>query len=291
MEDFGEYTPPDAVSASGTPSPAMHNAYPVLYHGAAYAYSRTRSPRSLARFNRSRWAGAARVSQIVWGGDPSTSFGFDGLSSAVRNGLSMGLSGVSLWRSDIGGYFAISEPQTSPDLKRRWIEFGFASGIMRTEADGFTLNSTRTRAQIFDPDVLPVWARYAKLRTQLQPYLASAQRTYDRTGMPLMRQLALAYPSDDAPRTATTSTCSGPTCSWRPCSRPTRRAASSTCRAAGGWTSGARCPWTSAGRHGSDPRRCFREAAPRRSPHPPTRSRCSSEPAPRSHCSQPTSRP
>ena len=44
--------------------------------------------------------------------------------------------------------------------------------------------------------MLPVWARYAKLRTQLQPYLAAAERTYDRTGLPLMRQLALAYPND-----------------------------------------------------------------------------------------------
>ena len=44
--------------------------------------------------------------------------------------------------------------------------------------------------------MLPVWARYAKLRTQLEPYLASAERTYDRTGLPLMRQLALAYPTD-----------------------------------------------------------------------------------------------
>ena len=86
MEDFGEYTPPDAVSASGTPSPAMHNAYPVLYHDAAYAYSRGRSPRPLARFNRSGWTGAARVSQIVWGGDPSTSFGFDACRAPCATG-------------------------------------------------------------------------------------------------------------------------------------------------------------------------------------------------------------
>jgi sulfoquinovosidase len=197
MEDFGEYTPDDANSADGTPGPAMHNEYPTLYHGAAYAYSHERSPRPLARFNRSGWTGAAAVSQIVWGGDSTTSFGFDGLQSVVRNGLSMGLSGVSLWGSDIGGYFAISEPQTTPDLERRWIEVGFASGVMRTEADGFTVNSADPRAQIFDPDVLPVWARYAKLRTQLYPYLSSAQRTYDKSGMPIMRQLALAYPDDD----------------------------------------------------------------------------------------------
>jgi hypothetical protein len=32
MEDFGEYTPLDLVSADGTPGPQMHNRYPVLYH-------------------------------------------------------------------------------------------------------------------------------------------------------------------------------------------------------------------------------------------------------------------
>ena len=194
MEDFGEYTPTDAASADGMPGPAMHNLYPTLYHGAAYAYSRT-APRPLARFNRSGWTGAARVSQLVWGGDPSTGFGFDGLSSAIANGLTIGASGVSLWGSDIGGYFALSLPQTTPDLERRWIEFGFASGVMRTEATGFSLGST-PRAQIFDPGVLPVWARYAQLRTQFEPYLAAADRTYDATGMPLMRQLMLAYPDD-----------------------------------------------------------------------------------------------
>jgi alpha-glucosidase (family GH31 glycosyl hydrolase) len=198
MEDFGEYTPLNAVSADHTPGPEMHNLYPVLYHGAAYAYSR-RAPRPLARFNRSGWTGAARVSQLVWGGDPSTGFGFDGLKSAIANGLTIGASGVSLWGSDIGGYFALSLPQTTPDLERRWIEFGFASGVMRTEANGFTLGQS-PRAQIFDADVLPVWARYARLRTQFEPYLAAAERQYNATGMPLMRQLMLAYPGD--PRAA-----------------------------------------------------------------------------------------
>jgi alpha-glucosidase (family GH31 glycosyl hydrolase) len=194
MEDFGEYTPLDAVSASHLPGPEMHNLYPVLYHGGAYAYSR-RAPRPLARFNRSGWTGAARVSQLVWGGDPSTTFGFDGLRSAIANGLTIGASGVSLWGSDIGGYFALSLPQTTPDLERRWIEFGFASGVMRTEANGFTLGSS-PRAQIFDPDVAPVWVRFARLRTQLEPYVAAAERQYNATGMPLMRQLMLVYPGD-----------------------------------------------------------------------------------------------
>lgn len=194
MEDFGEYTPEDSVSSDGRPGSEEHNLYPTLYHRAAHAFSVT-AGRPLARFNRSGWTGTAAQSQAVWGGDPTTGWGFDGLASALRNGLSMGLSGVSIWGSDIGGYFALSQPQTTPELERRWIELGFVSGVMRTEATGFSLTSS-TRAQIFDKDVLPVWARYARLRTQLEPYLAATEREYDRSGMPIMRQLALVYPDD-----------------------------------------------------------------------------------------------
>jgi alpha-glucosidase len=195
MEDFGEYTPDDARGADGSTGAAGHNAYVREYHAAARAYARDRAPRPLARFNRSGWTGSARYSQLVWGGDPTTSFGFDGLASAVRNGLSMGLSGVSLWGSDIGGFFALSQSQTTPELMRRWIEFGFASGVMRTQANGFTLRAS-TRAQITDPEVLPTWVRYSRLRTRLYPYLARAERVYDRTGLPLMRALALVHPHD-----------------------------------------------------------------------------------------------
>jgi sulfoquinovosidase len=194
MEDFGEYTPPDSVSADGRPGAQEHNLYPTLYHAAARAFA-ARLDRPLARFNRSGWTGTAKFAQIVWGGDPTTGWGFDGLQSAVRNGLTMGLSGVSLWGSDIGGYFALSEPQTTPELLVRWIEMGFASGVMRTQANGFALADS-PRAQIFDPDVLPVWVRYARLRTQLEPYLAAAERSYDATGMPIMRHLALEWPGD-----------------------------------------------------------------------------------------------
>ncbi|MEA2352387.1 MAG: hypothetical protein QOJ14_801 [Thermoleophilaceae bacterium] len=194
MEDFGEYTPPDARSADGTPGPEMHNRYPLLYHRDAHDYSRG-TPRPLARFNRSGWTGAARGSQIVWGGDPTTGWGFDGLRSAVYSGLTMGLSGVSLWGSDIGGFFSLGQNSLTPELLVRWIEMGMASGVMRTEANGFNL-PPKDRPQIFDPGVLPVWRRYSKLRTQLYPYISQADARYRRDGMPIMRHLALARPGD-----------------------------------------------------------------------------------------------
>jgi Glycosyl hydrolases family 31 len=103
---------------------------------------------------------------------------------------------VSLWGSDIGGFFALSAPQITPELLARWIQVGFASGVMRTQANGFTLPGKARRPQIFDADILPVWRRYAKLRTQLYPYLAAAQAEYDRSGLPIMRHLALGWPTD-----------------------------------------------------------------------------------------------
>jgi alpha-glucosidase (family GH31 glycosyl hydrolase) len=195
MEDFGEYTPRDGRGADGLTGEAAHNLYVTRYHCAAHSFQR-RASKPLARFNRSGWTGTARCAQLVWGGDPTTDWGYDGLRSSIRQGLTMGLSGVSLWGSDIGGFFALARDQTDPELLKRWIQFGAVSGVMRTQANGFALGPKRRRAQIFDADVMPVWRRYAKLRTQLYPYLAAADDEYGRSGLPIMRQLALAYPSD-----------------------------------------------------------------------------------------------
>ena len=198
MEDFGEYTPLDATSSDATPGPAMHNLYPRLYHRSASEFAGSTS-RPLARFQRSGWSGTAPYAQVVWGGDPSTDWGFDGLSSVVKDGLGMGMSGISLWGSDIGGYFSISDavPALTSELLKRWVEVGFASGVMRNETDGLVgARKPLTRPQVTDEDVLPIWSKYSKLRTQLYPYLSAAQKQYDSTGMPIMRSLLLTHPTD-----------------------------------------------------------------------------------------------
>jgi alpha-glucosidase (family GH31 glycosyl hydrolase) len=194
MEDFGEYTPLDSRSADGKAGAATHNAYPVQYHCTAWERVR-REARPVVRFQRSGWIGAAPCAQVVWGGDPTTDWGFDGLRSQVYEGLGMGLSGISTWGSDIGGFFALGARKLSPELLARWIELGAVSGVMRTQRDGIALPE-KARPQAEDAETLPVWRRYAKLRTQLQPYIAAADAEYRRTGLPIMRHLALAYPDD-----------------------------------------------------------------------------------------------
>ena len=195
MEDFGEYTPEDAVSADGTSGSAMHNRYPELYHAASWSYVET-APRPLIRFNRSGWTGAIASSQVVWGGDPTTSWGFDGLQSAVRSGLGMGMSGVSMWGSDIGGFFTFANEEPSPELLARWIEFGAFSGVMRLQSGGTSLVE-QPAPTILEPAVLDTWRRYAQLRTQLYPYIAGSEDAYEADGLPLMRHHALATPNDE----------------------------------------------------------------------------------------------
>jgi alpha-glucosidase len=194
MEDFGEYTPLDAVSADGITGTAYHNRYARDYHcGVAAATADAGKP--LARFVRSGWTGSAACSPIVWGGDPTVGFGFDGLESSVYQALSMGTSGVGLWGSDIGGFFAFPPNTLTGELFDRWIQFGALSVIMRSQKDGLNLSPV-PRPQPWDEEHLAVWRKYAKLHTQLYPYLQAAAEEYYATGMPIMRHHLLTDPDD-----------------------------------------------------------------------------------------------
>ncbi len=196
MEDFGEYTPDNAVSADGTPGPAMHNRYVEQYHASAQAFE-DQAPRPLLRYTRSGWTDAIKSSPIVWGGDPTTAWGFDGLASSVTQGLSMGTSGVSTWGPDIGGFFTLPGDQPlSPELLTRWIEYGAFTGVMRLQAGGIQMFVPGERTQVTHPDVAPVWKKYSRLRTMLYPYVAGSHAAYEKRGMPLMRHLALTDPED-----------------------------------------------------------------------------------------------
>jgi hypothetical protein len=66
---------------------------------------------------------------------------------------------------------------------------------MRTERDGIAFPAY-SRPQVDDADQIDNWRRYTKLRTQLYPYIEAADREYERSGLPIMRHLLLAYPDD-----------------------------------------------------------------------------------------------
>ena len=184
MEDFGEYTPPDAVFSDGRNGAEMHNRYPVLYHRtstehtaapgrrlrglhpvrAITASSRTRAPSGAATRPRTGAAptGSARpCTRRCRSASPASPTGAPTSAASTRS----------------------SNPRTTDELNTRWLQFGAVSGIMRTQSNGYSFVSPKSRrSQVTSPKVLPFWRRYTKLRTQLYPYIQAASRTYRRNG-------------------------------------------------------------------------------------------------------------
>lgn len=196
MEDFGEYTPPFVSSADGTPGERIHNRYPRDYHCTVHRIAR-RLGRPVTRHQRSGWTGAARCASIVWGGDPATVWGYDGLRSTVTQALTIGMSGVARWGTDIGGYTTLGTGERlTRELLNRWIELGAVSAVMRTKRSGIAIPAYE-RPQVFDPASLPIWRRYTSLHTQLYPYLRAADAVYRSTGLPIMRHGLLTHPDDE----------------------------------------------------------------------------------------------
>lgn len=193
MEDFGEYTPLDAVSADGVTGTGFHNRYVRDYHCGVYEATED-AGKPLARFARSGWTGSPACTPIVWGGDPTSEWDYDGLQSSIYQALSIGASGVAIWGSDIGGFFQIGRT-LSDELFDRWIAFGGLSVVMRSQKNGVRVPDY-DRPQPWDEAHLPVWRMYAKLHTQLYPYIQAAAETYYETGRPIMQHHVLTHPND-----------------------------------------------------------------------------------------------
>lgn len=194
MEDFGEYTPLDSVSADGATGTELHNRYVREYHCGAYEGTKD-AGKPLARFTRSGWTGSPACTPIVWGGDPTTGYDYDGLQSSIFRALSMGTSGVGIWGSDIGGFFAMFGRSLGDELFDRWIAYGALSVVMRSQKNGVQVPEY-DRPQPWDPDHLPIWRQYSKLHTQLYPYIQASAEEYYATGRPIMQHHILTHPDD-----------------------------------------------------------------------------------------------
>lgn len=197
MADFGEWLPHDAVLADGRGGLEAHNRYPHEWAALnAEALAERRDGAQRLFFVRAGWLKTNELAPVVWAGDQRTSFlPDDGLPTVVPLGLGLGLGGVSTFGHDIAGYQSNSatNPPSTKELFFRWTTLGALSPVMRTHHGIDARNNWRFDK---DPETLAHYRRWAKFHLQLFPYLDGASAEAESKGIPLMRALPLAFPSD-----------------------------------------------------------------------------------------------
>lgn len=185
----------DAKFADGTDPRLMRNKYAVLYNQAVEEVIQNKLHGNGVLFLRSATIGNHSLA-FLWGGDNEASFSTEnGLPTVVTAGLGAGLSGMSLWTADLGGYLKTASTP-DPRLFMRWTEYSAFSPVMET------ISTSNLNAWDYGAEALSNYRKYAVLHMSLFPYRYAAAQGSSRTGMPIMRALVLEYQTDQRAREA-----------------------------------------------------------------------------------------
>lgn len=185
--DFGERIPIDVTYYDGSDPVSMHNYYTYLYNKTVFEFlEKTKGKEEVALFARSATVGGQQF-PIHWGGDCLASYA--SMAESLRGGLSLMMSGFSFWSHDIGGF----ELTATPDLYKRWLQFGLLSTHSRLHGS----DSYRV-PWLFDEESVDVCRYFTNLKLQLMPYIYSTAVTSHTTGIPSIRPMILEFEEDPA---------------------------------------------------------------------------------------------
>ena len=133
------------------PDVAVGAQYPAALNRAIYKHmTEVEGETDVVTLARSAWAGSQRWGVAVWSGDTSATWA--SMRMQISEGQQAGLSGLSYWASDIGGYQGLHMDNSRGfdlDLLLRWFQFGAFSGIFRVH--GYRVSHSRPALQ-FWPD-------------------------------------------------------------------------------------------------------------------------------------------
>jgi len=183
--DFGERIPIDVAYANGADPLSMHNYYTFLYNQAVFELLKeVKGEGEAVLFARSTTAGGQQF-PVHWGGDCSASY--PSMAETLRGGLSFAMSGFSFWSHDISGF----EKTASPDIYKRWLQFGIFSSHSRLHGS----QSYRV-PWLFDEEACDVVRYFVHVKCRLMPYLYRQAVLSHETGIPMMRPMVLEFPEE-----------------------------------------------------------------------------------------------
>ncbi len=183
--DFGERIPTEVVYADGSDPMKMHNYYTHLYNETVYHLLEKRLGKNEAvLFARSATAGGQQF-PVHWGGDSFSTYA--SMAETLRGGLSLGLAGFGYWSHDIGGF----ETGSTPDLYKRWTQFGLLSSHSRYHGSG-----DYKVPWLYDEEAVDITRTFTKLKNKLMPYLFAQSVDASKTGVPMLRPMLLEFIDD-----------------------------------------------------------------------------------------------
>jgi alpha-glucosidase (family GH31 glycosyl hydrolase) len=173
----------------GGSAAAVHNVTALYMHQSIFDAHQQYAPQQrVFILSRSAFPGSHRYGAALWSGDVDMTFA--SLRKQVTVGLNVGLSGISLWGTDIGGFGFGG--QCTPELYVRWFQFGAFCPLFRPHGDQTELREPWQ----FGPEVEAICRKYLRLRYRLFPYVYTGAHEACTTGIPIMRPLVLAFPKD-----------------------------------------------------------------------------------------------
>lgn len=194
----------DVKFAGGEDVRLMRTRYAVEYNRAVAEILKERRGSDWVLLQRSGTVGSQML-PMFWGGDNDATFSpSNGLPTVVTAGLNAGMSGISLWVSDLSGYNKSARYAGDDVLFDRWTEYSAFSPGMEL------MNGMNLGPWDYGDEALRNFRAYSVLFMSLFPYRYAAARESAFKGLPMMRALALMNQDDAAARDATDEYYFGP---------------------------------------------------------------------------------
>ncbi len=184
--DRGDEVDLELQSLANASGSEAHNAYPVLLARAIDSASRAVRGKPIPTLFRAGFTGSQHLMTGTWSGDLTGDW--NGLEHAVRSAQTAGLVGFSTWGSDVGGY--IGSP--SAEVFVRWSQLGAVSPVFEVGGSGLNQRPWRLGAV-----AMGGLRAAAILHYELFPYHYALARRAAATGVPILRPLAFAHPTDE----------------------------------------------------------------------------------------------
>jgi alpha-D-xyloside xylohydrolase len=123
----------------------------------------------------------------------------------VRAGLSIAISGIPWWTTDIGGFHGGDPADPAyQELMIRWFQFGAFCPLFRLHGDreprtttGYLQTGGPNEPWSYGDQAYEVIRDLMHLRERLRPYIHEQMAVAQRTGLPPMRPLFIDHPDDE----------------------------------------------------------------------------------------------